>query len=194
MDERGTVTREYRPSLRDRLRQRLRHQLLARLRVVVAPEGARLLDLGGGTGAATVVFGSGARELVVLEPDGRRITEGRAAHAPVSFVQAGAEAIPFEAGRFDRVVSLVSFHHFPPGDAPLREAARVLSPGGRLVIYDYDPSSRSRRWWTFVMCRTHGHRHTFASPAEIQGRALAAGFHSAHQEPYGRGAFITAER
>jgi len=185
---------EFRPSVRDRFRAAVRRRLLDRLRQLTAPQNARLLDLGGGTGAATVMFGAGARELVVLEPDPRRIAQGRAAHTPVTFVEGAAETIPFGPERFERVVSLMSFHHFSSGDAVLREAARVLAPGGRLVVFDFDPATPSGRWISFFEGRVMGHGFHFVPPAELGQRALAAGFRTVRREPYGAGAFLVAER
>ena len=185
---------EYRPSARDRVRVRARRRLLARLRSLLEPEGVRLLDLGGGTGAAMVSFGSGAREQVVLEPDERQVTRGRASRAPVTFVVGVAEVLPFEENRFDRVVSLMSFHHFPQGDVALREAARVLAPGGRLVVYDFDPTTSWGRWVAFFEGRLHHHGFRFTDPADLERRVLAAGFRSARREAFGSGAFVVAER
>lgn len=184
----------YRPSARDRFRVRRRAPLLARLRTELGPEGGRLLDLGGGTGATTVVFGAGAKELVVLEPDERKVARGRAAHAPVTFVAGTAESIPYEAGRFERVVSLMSFHHFARGDDALREAARVLVPEGRLLLYDFDPSTASGRWIAFFEGRVMRHGFHFSGPLELAQRALAAGFRSARRVPFGSGSFVIAER
>ncbi|HKN07788.1 MAG TPA: methyltransferase domain-containing protein [Thermoplasmata archaeon] len=185
---------EYRPSTRDRLRVRVRRALLERIRVLLAPEGLRLLDLGGGTGAATVVFGARARERVVLEPDEQRISRGRAAHTPVTFVSGVAETVPFDDGRFDRIVSLMSFHHFSEGDTALREAVRVLAPGGRFVLYDFDPATPSGRWVAFFEGRVLRHSFAFAAPADLERRALAAGFRAARRESFGAGAFVIAER
>ena len=188
------VSNEYRPSSRDRFRVRARRALLGRLRSLLAPDGLRLLDVGGGTGATTVVFGEGAKERVVLEPDERKVSRGRAAQTPVEFVSGLAEAVPFEDGRFDRVVSLMSFHHFPRGDDALREAVRVLVPGGRMVIYDFDPSTLSGRWVAFFEGKVLRHPFSFTSPAELERRALAAGFRTVRREPFGSGGFVIAER
>jgi ubiquinone/menaquinone biosynthesis C-methylase UbiE len=188
------VGRAYRPSARDRFRARARARLLARLRAQLEPGSLRLLDVGGGTGAATVVFGAGARELVVLEPDERKVARGRTAAAPVTFVVGVAESLPYAAGRFDRVVSLMSFHHFARGDDALREAARVLVPGGRLVVYDFDPSTRAGRFIAFFEGRVFRHALRFAPPAELVQRALASGFRSARREAFGSGSFVVAER
>ncbi len=188
------MTAGYRPSRRDRFRLRARRALLDRLRSLVEPEGTRLLDLGGGTGAATATFGRGARELVVLEPDGRKVSRGRAAAAPVTFVSGVAEAIPYGEGRFERVVSLMSFHHFSEADSALREAARVLAPGGRLVVYDFDRSTLSGRWVAFFEGRLRRHSARFVTGVEQERQVRAAGFRGARREPFGSGTFVVAER
>jgi len=185
------VEPEYRPPWGDRLRVRTRRAILARLRSLLEPEGTRLLDLGGGTGVTTVTFGAGAREVVVLEPNERKIASGRAARAPVTFVPGVAEAIPYPDGRFDRVVSLLSFHHFARGDDVLREASRVLTPGGRLVVYDLDPSSLSARWLGLFLGH---HRDRFVTSSDLVRRALAAGFRVARAEAFRSGTFVVADR
>ena len=184
----------YLPSRRDRFRLWARRALLDRLRSLTEPEGCRLLDLGGGTGAATAAFGRGARELVVLEPDERKILRGRAAGAPVTFVSGVAETLPYGVGQFDRVVSLMSFHHFPQADVALREAARVLAPGGRLVVYDFDRSTLLGRWVAVFEGHLARHSFSFVTAAELEQQVLAAGFRSARREPFGSGAFVVAER
>jgi len=50
--------------------------------------------------------------------------------------QAPAEALPFADGRFDLVACRFSAHHWADLAQGLREAARVLRPGGRLVLVD----------------------------------------------------------
>jgi ubiquinone/menaquinone biosynthesis C-methylase UbiE len=60
------------------------------------------------------------------------------AYAPAQFVQAAAEALPFEAASFDAVVCVYLFHEMPEGPraAAAAEMARVLRPGGTLVFTD----------------------------------------------------------
>ena len=188
------MVEEYRPSWRDRLRRRSRQALLARLRASVEPSDTRLLDLGGGSGVTTVVFGDGAVERVVLEPNEKRIAQGRRAHAPVTFVSGVAEAIPFPERRFDRVVALMSFHHFSDGEKALREAARVLVPGGRLVIYDFERGPSPARVMAFWVVHFRHRALHLRTTEELSEMARAAGFHDVRREPFRGGAFVLAQR
>jgi len=51
-----------------------------------------------------------------------------------------AERIPFPAGHFDLVVSLLSLHHFSDPRKALREMARVTTSAGNLVVADWKPT------------------------------------------------------
>jgi len=53
---------------------------------------------------------------------------------PVDGRVADAETIPYEDGAFDLVVGHAVLHHIPDVERALREALRVLRPGGRLVF------------------------------------------------------------
>jgi ubiquinone/menaquinone biosynthesis C-methylase UbiE len=54
----------------------------------------------------------------------------------VSFALADAEDLPFADGRFDLVTCRIAAHHFPHPERFLSEAARVLRPGGLLLLQD----------------------------------------------------------
>ncbi|HTT46084.1 MAG TPA: methyltransferase domain-containing protein [Thermoplasmata archaeon] len=185
---------EYRPAVRDRWRVRGRRKLLDRMRVLVEPVGTRLLDLGGGTGVTTMVFGDGARERVVLEPSEGKIRRAQKAHAPLTMVAGVAEAIPFEPGRFDRVTSMMSFHHFSDGAVACREAFRVLSPGGRFVVYDFDRGPPPARVLAFFVVHFRHRPNPFRSPEELEQLIRDSGFHDVRRETFGAGAFIVAAR
>lgn len=59
-------------------------------------------------------------------------------HPPATFVQAKAEALPFEDFAFDAVVCVYLFHEMPKEAraAAAAEMARVLAPGGTMVLTD----------------------------------------------------------
>ena len=52
------------------------------------------------------------------------------------FEVAPSDSLPFADGEFTAVVCTTAFHHFPDPEGSVREMARVLEPGGRLLIGD----------------------------------------------------------
>ena len=91
------------------------------------PQG-RLLDLGGGTGAANEVFGD--REVVALDPSPEMLSLNHAGHRIVAV----GEGLPFTDGAFDAVFSAYVFRNLDSVEETVSEAARVLRPGGRLGV------------------------------------------------------------
>jgi ubiquinone/menaquinone biosynthesis C-methylase UbiE len=182
-------------SFRERFTVRRRAPLLRRLRAELRPgPGVRVLDLGGGTGVTTERFAEGAGEIVVLDPDPRKVARGRAARPALGFVQGVAERLPFEDDRFDRVVSLMSFHHFRDSTRALSEVLRVLVPGGSLTVCDINPSSRQARIFHFLHSLTFHEPLTFADAQEVDRRVQAAGFARVHREELGPAYLVTATR
>ena len=54
----------------------------------------------------------------------------------IDFVVGASDDLPFADREFTAVISTTAFHHFPDPEASVREMARVLAPGGRIVIGD----------------------------------------------------------
>ncbi|HUK74334.1 MAG TPA: class I SAM-dependent methyltransferase [Nitrososphaerales archaeon] len=59
----------------------------------------------------------------------------------VRFAVATADDLDFEDGFFDYVVSVMVLHHIEKLQPALREMARVLKPGGTVVVVDYKPEA-----------------------------------------------------
>jgi SAM-dependent methyltransferase len=95
--------------------------------------GARILDVGAGTGKLTRRLLERGLDVVAVEPiAGMRRTLERT--APAADVRAGqAEALPLEDGSVEGVVAAQAFHWFAT-PAALTEFARVLRPAGRLGL------------------------------------------------------------
>ncbi len=88
----------------------------------------RLLDLGGGTGAANEVFGD--REVVALDPSPQMLGLNNATRRTVAV----GEKLPFGDGSFDAVFSAYVFRNLDSVEQTVQEVARVLRPGGRLGV------------------------------------------------------------
>lgn len=129
---------------RGKLRE-LRRRVVTLARV---QPGEQVLDVGCGTGTLALevqrCVGSAGR-VAGVDPSPVQITRAhtKAArrHLPVEFQVGVIERLPFPDQTFDVVLSTLMMHHLPE---PLKrqglaEIARVLKPGGRLVIADFNP-------------------------------------------------------
>lgn len=132
-----------------------RADLVEQRRAAVTPAGGKVLAVGFGFGGTLPAYPSGAKDverLVELEPSlgmtrraARRIAS---APFPVEVVRAGAEAMPFENGSFDTVVSTWTLCSIPGLAAAFREIRRVLRPGGRFLFLEHGRADDPRvaRW------------------------------------------------
>jgi ubiquinone/menaquinone biosynthesis C-methylase UbiE len=106
-----------------------------------SPSPRRILDVGCGTGYLLRQLADrvpAAAELAGIDAAAAMIETARAAARDdrLRFSEAVAERIPFPAETFDLVVSTTSFDHWADQQAGLTECARVLAPGGHLVLVD----------------------------------------------------------
>jgi len=125
-----------------KLRQlRLRTVALARIQ-----PGEKVLDVGCGTGTLAIEAQGrvGAMGRVVgIDPGAQQIARARSKAArqklPIDFQTGVIEHLAFADQEFDVVLSTIMMHHLPDviKRQGLMEIARVLKPGGRLVIADF---------------------------------------------------------
>ena len=102
-----------------------------------APAGV-VLDIGCGGGAMTRDVQASGRRVVGSEPSIPQLERLRRHSSSLECAGASAGALPFTAGAFAAVVSSCSIKHWPDRTAGLIECARVLGPGGRLVVVEID--------------------------------------------------------
>jgi ubiquinone/menaquinone biosynthesis C-methylase UbiE len=105
------------------------------------PAGARLLDIGTGTGHTALAFAAGGVEVVGLDMTRAMLDQARglAEQRGLTFeaVQSYAERLPFADGAFDGIACRYCAHHFDDNPQAIREMGRVLRPGGVLVFVDH---------------------------------------------------------
>ena len=156
------------------------HPLITRerLRATLDPApGERILEIGPGTGYYTLdlaewVGSEGTIEIFDIQQEMLDHTMARVAErglANVVATQGDAQALPFDDSSVDAVVLITVLGEIPDQDAALREIARVLRPGGRLVVGELvgDPH--------------------YTSPGALRERGEAAGLRLEHRNgpPFG---------
>lgn len=154
------------------------HQRLVALAGLSA--GEQVLDVGCGTGslalAAMARVGAGGAvhgidaSAQMIE---RAKAKARRRSMPIAFQVASVEALPFADASLDVVFSTLMLHHLP---RPLRrrcasEMARVLRPGGRVLVADFQqPAPRQGGWLARL------HRHGAVGQQEAHALLTEAGF------------------
>jgi ubiquinone/menaquinone biosynthesis C-methylase UbiE len=125
-------------------RGELHHQIADRtadLALTCVPTPRRILDVGCGTGYLLGRLAARAPRAEALAgidaaPAMIGVATGAAADSRLRLVVGAAERLPWPAGTFDLVVSTTSFDHWVDQRAGLVQCARVLAPGGCLILAD----------------------------------------------------------
>jgi SAM-dependent methyltransferase len=115
--------------------------------------GHRVLDVGCGTGivaasAASIVGPAG--RVAALDPNAPMLEVARRRPDPVTWTEGVAEALPFEDGEFDRVLSAFAVMFFTDRERALAEMARVLVPDGAVAIATWCSADRSPGYATLI--------------------------------------------
>ncbi len=112
--------------------------------------GMSVADVGTGTGyflphLSRAVGESGRVLALDVEPDMVRYVRARAANEGLLNVRAHECAVDdpgLEAGSVDRILIVDTLHHIPERNAYVQKLARALKPGGRVVVVDFNPTSK----------------------------------------------------
>jgi len=126
-----------RPPVHQRIIQRVREFLHITERLT------RVLDVGCGAGLSTAALEPLAETVVGLEPVRAMLTHSRAVAPHSLFLVGQAERLPFAAGAFDLMTAAGSLNYADRA-LFLPDAARLLAPGGVLIIYDFSAGRRMR--------------------------------------------------
>ncbi|RVU19704.1 ArsR/SmtB family transcription factor [Methylobacterium oryzihabitans] len=160
-----------------------------RLRSLHVPEAtveAAILDiLGPGAVGTLIDLGTGTgRMLGLLGPRAARATGLDASHAMLSVARANLERLglarvdlrqgdinapPFGRGSFDLVLVHQVLHYLDDPARALREAARLVAPGGRLLVVDFAPHDLE------FLREAQAHRRLGFAPEQVVGWLADAG-------------------
>jgi ubiquinone/menaquinone biosynthesis C-methylase UbiE len=128
--------------------ERARHVASLIVERVPGIEGARVLEVGAGTGllglalrgrVRHVTLADGSAEMLAVAREKIEVLGARDVEARVLDLERG----PYPDERWDVVCALQVLHHVPDTDAVLRELHRLLSPGGHLCLSDLDAEDGS---------------------------------------------------
>jgi ArsR family transcriptional regulator len=107
----------------------------------------RLVDVGTGTGRMLELFGGGAAHALGVDrsPEMLRLARVKLAQAGLSAAelrQGDMYALPLASASADTIIIHQLLHYAQQPAAAVEEAARLLAPGGRLLIVDFAPHER----------------------------------------------------
>lgn len=113
-----------------------------------------VLEIGFGTGLNLRHYGSEVRSVTGIDPmrtDGVKRVEQRIAQAPFAVERTALRAdgqLPFDAGRFDCVVTTWTLCSIPNPEVALAQMRRVLKPQGKYLLIEHgrSPTSSTARW------------------------------------------------
>jgi SAM-dependent methyltransferase len=159
------------------------------LRALLPPRGGCLLDVGAGFGRLADEY-VGWRDITLLDSSAVHVAAARETFegdARIRVGQGDAYQLPFGDAAFDAVVCVRVLHHLDDPDAAFREIARVIRPGGTLVLEyankrhlkamlrqvlgfggKWDPRSLSPFAWKPL--------HVVRHPRDVARRLSSAGF------------------
>jgi ubiquinone/menaquinone biosynthesis C-methylase UbiE len=142
-------------------------------------------DFGCGTGTLSVAMARWARRVWAIDQNAEALVQAkeraaREGFTNIHFLCEDLHRLSLPGGERDLVVISQSLHHVESPAAVLAEAARLLKPGGKLVVLEL--MAHEERW---VLERL-GHKHLGFEPELLEAALREAGFHSITRETHAR--------
>ena len=144
----------------------------------------QVLDIGAGMGPGAVLAAKAGARVVAVDPTPfmrlvlrvRRLWQR--SRDRIEILDGTAEQLLVPDASVDAAWAVNAMHHWSDLDAGIGELARVLRPGGRLVLVDEDfddPSHQDHKRFSARRC-SHDVEFADVDPAEVGSMLVAAGF------------------
>jgi ArsR family transcriptional regulator len=137
----------------------------------------RLVDIGTGTGRMIELFGAQAESAIGVDrsPEMLRLARAKltAAKSPADLRQGDMYTLPLPSACADVVILHQVLHYAQQPNAAIAEAARLLAPGGRLLVVDFGPHEKEE------LRSKHAHARLGFADEQIANWFAAAGLHGA---------------
>lgn len=169
--------------------------------------GEGLLDIGGGTGQILEELPRDMGiKVVIADPSEAMLSKakkrmadlktgdgaGRKLNLQADLVEATGDALPLADNSFDHVTIADALHHFNDIEATFTEVRRVLRPGGKLHIMEFDPGTFFTKFISAAEGLA-GEPANFYKPEVLGAMAEAAGFSYSYKYITGSIYILTAE-
>ena len=154
---------------------------------IVPPPGHRTIDIGCGEGRLTRCLKELGHNVIGIDTSPSLIAAARELDPSVDVRLADAAALPFDDASADLAIAFISLHDINAMPTAVREAARVLQPGGRFCIAIVHPINSAGRFETtdgdeparFVIKGSYLGTFSYSDAVERDG--LSVTFHSQHR-------------
>jgi ubiquinone/menaquinone biosynthesis C-methylase UbiE len=155
-----------------------------------AGEGARILEVGAGTGRISIPLLERGADLIGCDLSRKMLSRQREKYPPARLVQSDAAILPFLSNHFEAVLVVHVMHLIGPWKESLREFKRALKPGGVFLnVNTYEPVGKSIRreirvhWREWLKSQGFDTGHLGAqSDEEFQAEMRSLGAHTKEVE------------
>lgn len=147
----NTVAHEYDDVFPRHVVEHYLHKRTGLLTEIMA-RGARVLDVGCGTGQLAAAIAAEGYEVFGVDLSPGMIRQARARGLADTYTGMGT-ALPFAGASFDVALTVATLHHLETAERvanTISEMARVVTPGGFVVLWDHNPANP---YWPILMKR-----------------------------------------
>lgn len=148
---------------------------IATTRAIAPRKGMRILDLAAGTGTSSAALAAHGAHVTAADFSEGMLAEGRRRNAGndlIDFVWADATQLPFEDDSFDAATISYGLRNVSEPKQALAEMARVVKPGGRVVIAEFSQPPAGAVNWAY----TQYNRHVLPRVAGVINRDAAEAY------------------